>query len=36
MLSAIASPIITRLVTIRPSAWLTSGIRRRNGGDGMY
>jgi hypothetical protein len=36
MLSAIASPIITRLVTISPMAWLTSGIRRRNGGDGMY
>jgi drug/metabolite transporter (DMT)-like permease len=36
MLSAMASPIITRLVTTSPMAWLTSGIRRRNGGDGMY
>src|SRR5487761_1257118 len=36
MLSAIASAIMARLVTISPAAWLSSGIRRRNGGDGMY
>ncbi len=35
MLSAIAMKIITRLVPSSAAAWDASGIRRRNGGDGM-
>jgi hypothetical protein len=35
MLSVIAMPIITTLVPSSAPAWDSSGIRRRNGGDGM-
>jgi hypothetical protein len=35
MLSAIAMAIITKLVPSNAAAWLTSGIRRRNGGESM-
>ena len=35
MLSVIAMPIMTRLVPSSATAWQSSGIRRRNGGDGM-
>ena len=35
MLIAMASTHMTTLVSTRAAAWETSGIRRRNGGDGM-
>src|SRR5580700_5989273 len=35
MLIAMASTHMTTLVATRAAAWETSGIRRRNGGDGM-
>ncbi len=35
MLSAIAMPIMMKLVTSSAAAWDISGIRLRNGGDGM-
>jgi hypothetical protein len=35
MPSAIAMPIITKLVPSSAAAWPASGIRRRNGGESM-